>query len=242
MLGVALQPKLAHAETMIILGMVGTPAAGKSTVAAFLRELGADWINADLIARDCLQDPEVRDALVARFGPSVVGGDDVIDRAKVADLVFGSDATKWANLQFLESLVHPRTRVEIRRRIVEAAKRDTCVALLDVPRLFESGWDRSCDAIWCIDASRENRFARSRIRGWDDSELDRREASQLAIETKCRLSNLVMRNDSTLEALHEKLRCHWNNLVRMESSRLERPSPESSRHCISDRTLPAKKI
>lgn len=219
---------------MIVLGMVGTPAGGKSTAAEILAEFGAEWINADLIARQCLNHPEVIKSLVDRFGTQIVGAEGAVDRAAVADLVFGNDPVKRGNLQFLESLVHPRTRVEINRRIGEAAQGDRAVVLLDVPLLFESGWDRGCDAIWCVDATRANRLARSRSRGWDAAELDRRESNQMPIETKCRLSNRVMRNDSTLDALRQNLRCHWDDLVRMDGRSKVKSVANRPRHCLSD--------
>jgi len=220
---------------MIILGIVGTPAGGKSTAAEFIAGLGAEWINADLIARECLSRTEVIEALVSRFGSSVLATDGTIDRGKIADLVFSNDHSNRDRLQFLESLVHPPTRLEINRRIVDAAQAGKRVALLDVPLLFESGWDRCCDEIWCVDALRELRLARSQNRGWDAAELDRREASQMPIELKCRLSNHVMRNDATLEALHKNLRRRWDQLVRMISGRKADSTASLTPHCSSDR-------
>jgi dephospho-CoA kinase len=215
--------------------MVGTPAAGKSTAAQYLAELGAEWINADLIARQCLSQPEVLDQLSARFKVPLRTENGEVDRAKVADLVFGDDSASRANLRFLESLVHPQTRDRINRRIISAAQTGTQVALLDVPLLFESGWDRSCDAIWCIDATRANRLDRSRKRGWDGDELDRREANQVPIETKYRLSNHVMRNDTTLESLHQNLRRCWDQLARIDRTRETNGAGQPRRHCASDR-------
>ena len=220
---------------MIVLGIVGSPAAGKSTVAEFLAELGADWINADLIARSCLEEPDIVAKLTSRFGDQIIGPHGAIDRGKVADFVFRDDSAGRENLEFLESLIHPRTRAKITERISGAAKRGLIVALLDVPLLFESGWDRSCDAIWCIDASRETRLSRSKIRGWDANELDRRSRNQIPMEAKRRLSNLVMRNDSTLDSLRENLRCQWSQLVRMKSDSPGNASSFAKRHCLSDR-------
>ena len=220
---------------MIVLGLVGSPAGGKSTAAGYLASLGAEWINADLIARECLNDPDVIAALAARFGDDILDADRRIVRGKLAPLVFGTDPQRRENLRFLESQVHPKTRAEIIRRIrAAAAVAGNAVVLLDVPLLFESGWDLGCDAVWCIDATRANRLRRSADRGWDADELDRREANQLAIETKCRLSQVVVRNDATLEALHQNLRCHWDQLVRM-GQKAGGPTRFRDRHCLSDR-------
>jgi dephospho-CoA kinase len=218
---------------MFVLGIVGAVAGGKSTAAEHLASLGADWINADLIARECLQDTDIVTALRQRFGAGVIDAEGKVDRKQVAERVFGTSPEKRAALAFLESLVHPRTRTRILNRIEQAAERKVCVGLLDVPLLFESGWHLGCDAVWCITASRENRIKRLEKRGWDEAELVRREVNQLPIETKCQLSNLVMQNDSTLEALRENLTRRYQQIVRMEAL-APRPSPDGRRHCRSD--------
>ncbi len=235
---------------MIVLGLVGSPAGGKSTASEFLASLGAEWINADQIARECLNDPEVVAALVGRLGAGILDQRGRVVRSEVAELVFGSEPWHQENLRFLESQVHPKTRQEILRRIEHAAQTGphqsklpqsefpqsvNGVVLLDVPLLFESNWHLGCDSIWCVDASRENRLRRSAGRGWDARELDRREANQLSIETKCRLSQVVVRNDATLEALHENLRCHWSELAKMTLT-TGGPINSRDRHCLSDRT------
>ncbi|MCD0463656.1 dephospho-CoA kinase [Roseiconus lacunae] len=229
---------------MIILGIVGSPAGGKSTAAKYLTGLGAEWINADLIARDCLADVDVLAQLVERFGEAILlpatapESTRTVDRAKIADLVFGEDEQKRNNLRYLESIVHPPTRRRILERIEQSAETGKPVALLDVPLLFESRWDLACDAIWCVHASLENRLDRIENRRWDRGELERREKCQLAIETKCRLSDHVMWNDSTLEALHENLHRQWLKLAKMNqwSGKL-RPDPAGDghkKHCLSD--------
>lgn len=204
---------------MILLGIVGTPAAGKSTVAKILAEWGAEWINADLIARECLNSVDVIAKLTDRFGADVLLDSGQVNRAKIAECVFGDEPHHKAALHDLESFVHPETRIMIHQRIVAAARSRCQIALLDVPLLFESQWDLVCDAIWCVDASVAVRQIRAAQRGWDDDELAKRESHQIPIETKIRLSNSVMRNDSTLEALRQNLRLRWDLLVRIEAHR-----------------------
>ena len=156
---------------MILLGIVGSPAGGKSTAARMLAEWGATWIDADAIARKCLDRADVRPELVRRFGDEILGEDGTVQRARLAAKVFGNDLQSRSALKALEEIVHPRVRQIIGDAIESAALSRARVALLDVPLLFESGWDRSCDAIWCVDASRNNRIERARSRGWDSSEL-----------------------------------------------------------------------
>lgn len=218
---------------MFLLGIVGTPGAGKSSAAEFLSSLGAHWINADVIAHDCFELETVRRTLGERFGSEIFSLDGQINRAAVAARVFGPTPEKAAALDFLESVVHPIVRQRITEELISAAKNRIPVALLDVPLLFESGWDRTCDAIWCVDADLEIRLRRTAVRGWDREQLQRRESSQIAIETKRRLSNRIMRNDSTLQSLHENLRDAWQQIDTMKADCTNPPS-SSQPHCQTD--------
>jgi dephospho-CoA kinase len=216
---------------MILLGIVGTPASGKSTVATYLESLGAFWINADLIARDVLNEPDVILKVTDRFGPSVMGEDGLISRSELAALVFGNSQENAASLDFLESIVHPITRERIAEKIKQAARAQFSVAILDVPLLFESKWDRCCDAIWCVDADRERRMEWAKKRGWTADELGRREGNQLSIAEKRRLSNHIVENQATLTELFQLLDHRWSDLVTMEGVVVSTPDPG---HCYSD--------
>ncbi|MGB7347905.1 MAG: dephospho-CoA kinase [Pirellulaceae bacterium] len=218
---------------MILLGIVGTPASGKSTVATRLQSKGASWINADLIARDVLTEPDVFRQLVDHFGNSIVAssGPAEIDRAALAKLVFGDSSEKKASLNFLESIVHPITRQRITDQIRIAASENSLVAILDIPLLFESRWDRSCDAIWCIDAPLETRINWASTRGWNADELARRESNQLPIAEKRRLSSQILVNDATLEDLHKLVDDLWMDVVTIGSVVSHPPDPG---HCLGD--------
>ncbi|MEL6107841.1 MAG: dephospho-CoA kinase, partial [Planctomycetota bacterium] len=144
-----------------LLGIVGSPAGGKSTVAKTLSDWGATWINADAIARECLGLPEVIADLVDRFSDTILDAGGSVQRSELAKQVFGRDAASRSALADLEAIIHPRVRAIIREQIEAAAQARSAVTLLDVPLLFESGWDQSCDSIWCIDASFEIRARRA---------------------------------------------------------------------------------
>ena len=128
---------------MFILGIVGSPAGGKSTVAARLQELGAEWINADLVARSVLEEKAAQQQLIHHFGENITGPDGQIDRGKLASLVFGDDDFSRRALTYLEAVIHPRTRVLITERLQQCAEQNVIAVILDVPLLFKSGWDQS---------------------------------------------------------------------------------------------------
>lgn len=203
--------------SMITLGLVGTPASGKSRVASLLEASGAVRIDADQIAKQVLDRPELRDAIVRVFGADVIvefpsdrhGGSTIhrVDRKKIASMVFGGDRQSRERLGQLESLVHPETRSEIRRQWCLAAASDAPLVVLDVPLLFESGWDLACDAVWCVDAPRTRRETWAAERSWDEGELSRRENNQLAIDFKRGRSDLFVLNSGTIGDLDEAVQC-----------------------------------
>ncbi|MEM8669940.1 MAG: dephospho-CoA kinase [Planctomycetota bacterium] len=207
---------------MIVIGLVGTPAGGKSTVARLLQELGATWINADLIAREVLDRADVQKRVIDHFGPDVADNAGLVDRKKLAARVFGDDDLSRRALRYLEGLVHPLTRQVILQRMRDVEHQhptstkpvglSESVVVLDIPLLFEAGWDVSCDQIWCVDADHEIRAQRAADRGWDSSELKRREANQLAIDAKKRLSSVVVDNNGSPEQLNATITALWSSL------------------------------
>ncbi len=214
---------------MIVLGLAGTPAGGKSTVGRTLAAQGATWIDADQIAGAVLDRDEIREDLVRRFGSSIVAEGGRIDRAKLASLVFGDDDSKGVALHYLESLVHPPTRLEIARRLQAAAANGVPVAVLDVPLLFESGWDLACDEIWCVDAPFELRARRVASRHWDESELRRRESCQLPIDEKKRRSSRCFQNIGTRRQFTEQIETLYAAMIQAN-----RQVPHDVGHCSTD--------
>ncbi|TWT80036.1 Dephospho-CoA kinase [Planctomycetes bacterium CA13] len=220
---------------MIVIGIVGAPAGGKSTVAGYLEELGATWINADLVARDVLQSPEIQAKLISHFGPEITGSDGQIERTALASVVFGDDEPSRTALHYLESVIHPPTREEITERLATAERSGVKVAILDVPLLFESKWDRSCDEIWFVDAPWAHRLRRAKQRGWDESELRKRESNQLSTDEKRRLSSCVIENGSGLTDLRRIVRSHWDKLTHLGNNGAAAPSIDTHCRTIADR-------
>ncbi len=214
---------------MIVLGLVGSPAGGKSTVAATLAERGATWVDADRIAREVLDRPHIRRTLATRFGDHILAEGGRVDRQRLAAIVFGDDDPKGLALNYLESIVHPPTRSEIGEQLKHAAAENVAVAVLDVPLLFESGWDLACDQIWCVDAPFEIRVNRAAGRGWDAAEMRRRESNQLPIVEKARRSGRVISNHRTRRELIASVNALY---VSLEKS--SRESPHDPGHCLTD--------
>jgi dephospho-CoA kinase len=168
---------------MIVIGLVGTIAAGKSTVAKRFAALGASCIDADAIAHEVLAEPEVRAAIVDRFGADVLDAAGLVRRPALAERVFGPTPSHAAALADLETIVHPR----VHRRIAEALEslrsaeppsgRGDMVVVLDVPLLLRAGWAEACDAIVTVTCDEGVRRARLAARGISREQQAAREAS-----------------------------------------------------------------
>ena len=96
-----------------VLALTGPTGAGKSTVAGWLAGRGAAIIDADRVGHEVLRMPDIRDAVVARFGDQVLGEDGEIDRKALGMLVF----PKAELLRALEQISHPRLLAELASRI-----------------------------------------------------------------------------------------------------------------------------
>jgi len=179
-----------------VVGLIGSIGAGKSTVADLLSQRGALIIDADALGHQALA--ELRGEIVSRFGPAVLDGD-VISRPKLARVVF-SDASRRREL---ESIVHPHIHKLAVERIASAA---SALVVLDAALLLEAGWDELCDAVVFVDAPRLQRLERLRSRsGWDEPELEAREAAQLPLTRKRERANHVIENDSSLDCLSRQV-------------------------------------
>lgn len=182
------------------LGLTGSIGAGKSTVAALLRERGLSVLDADEQARLVASEPEVLDELARRFPGSVQDG--VLDRAALADRVFRDPA----RLAELNALIHPRVRARMAALEAQAAARGEAWVVQDIPLLFEGGLEAGMDAVLVVDAPLEERVARVMARsGLSRDEVLARDARQLPASEKRRRADVVLDNAGSLDELAQQV-------------------------------------
>lgn len=184
----------------VVVGLLGGIASGKSTVASLLAEEGARVVDADRIAHEVLEEPEVRARITSLFGESVMDEKGHPDRARIADTVFGHPE----RLKRLEEILHPVVHARITREVGEAA--GARLVVLDAPLLLERGLRTLADFLVFVAAPDEARRLRAaKERGWDRDQLALREASQASLEEKERAARFTVVNDGTLESLRESI-------------------------------------
>jgi dephospho-CoA kinase len=206
----------------MIVGLLGGIGSGKSTVARLFVEQGARLVDADAMAHEALESPQVKEGLASWLGPEAIGRDGKVDRKVVAQHVF-SDPNK---LRKLESMVHPEVVARIEHAISDHRHRgtDAGLLLLDVPLLAESGLLKECTEIVFVDAARAVREARVSGRGWTPAEIGRREALQADVAAKKALATRLVDNSGDLESTREQVkRLHESFMNQRHNPRGEGP-------------------
>lgn len=190
-----------------VIGLTGPIGAGKSTVAAMLRDLGAKVLDADAIARDeQSRGTTGYSAIVQQFGTKVLGEDKEIDRRKLAAEVF-ADPVK---LEKLERILHPR----VIARILEARKmlREGEVLVIEAIKLLESGLRNVCDEIWVVSAPRDTMLERLAARGLPRAEAELRLGSQATEEAFRSAADVVIENGADRDRTKDRVREEWARL------------------------------
>jgi dephospho-CoA kinase len=178
-------PRTIPPRSLAITGGIG---AGKTEALRAFARYGAATASADEIVHRLYLDPEVKRALVERWGDSVLV-DGEVDRKRVGEIVFPDRA----ELDWLEALLHPRTVEEQRRwRDEQTAP----LVVVEVPLLYETGADARFDAVVVITAPEATRTARSRVEDIAD-----RERRLLPEAEKVRRADYVYVNDGSLGEL-----------------------------------------
>ena len=198
---------------MQVIGIVGGIASGKSTVAAELAALGAVVLDADRAAQQALRHPQVKQALVERWGKSILRESGDPDRRAIAERVFSPTDPENPELEFLENLLHPLLRQQFERELLEHSEQETEVAVIDAPLLLEAGWEELCDFLIFVESREKDRAERVGPRNWSRGEISRREAAQMPMDEKRRRSTHVLRNLGSREALQREIQAFWDTII-----------------------------
>lgn len=190
---------------MLVVGLTGGIGSGKSSVARLLAERGAVVVNADFLAREVVEPAEpAHAAIVERFGPGVVAADGQIDRAALAQVVFG-DAQALADLN---AIVHPAVEKAI-ADVLRAEFPTDHVVVLEVPLWVEKGYGTAAGVI-VVDCPEEVAVRRLvEQRGMDEADVRRRVAAQASRDERLARADFVINNEGTLYDLRRQTDEAW---------------------------------
>ena len=204
---------------MIVIGLTGSVASGKSTVAGWMSEKGIGIHDADLAVHSLLAaNGQAVPDIKAKFGPDMVAPDGSIDRKKLGGHVFVTPADR----KILESILHPLVRQHRDQFLQDQRALGRQIVVLDVPLLFETGGDTSCDYVIVVYAAEDTIRQRALSRpGMTEEKLAGILATQMPASEKCQRADFVLYTDLDPDSTRQHLFAWLDSLTSVHPS-LER--------------------
>jgi dephospho-CoA kinase len=201
---------------VLLVGLTGNIASGKSLVTRGFAARGATVIDADALAREAVEPgTPALEAISARWGPAVLRDDGSIDRAALRRIVFADPSERAA----LNAIVHPAVEARRKSLIERARAAGARIVVCDIPLLFEVGLERGFDVVVLVDAPEAVRLDRlARYRSLTDAEARNMLDAQMSASLKRGRAHYVIDNASTREALDREVERVWQALATHPSS------------------------
>jgi dephospho-CoA kinase len=197
---------------MLLAALTGGIGSGKSEVARRFADLGADIVDADLIAREVVEPgtPGLAD-VVAAFGEQVLRDDGSLDRDALGATVFGDDDAR----KRLNGILHPLIGARAMELITAAQERNPdAVVIQDIPLLVEGNLADNYETVIVVDVPPQIQLERlTRHRGMSESDARARMATQATREQRLAVATHVIDNTGSLSDLDAAVRRVWSQLT-----------------------------
>lgn len=206
-------------DQMLVVGLTGGIASGKSTVSRMFADQGIPVICADELARDAVRPgSDALQEIRSTFGEDVLDEHGGLDRAAMARLVFQNAAKR----KLLESIIHPRVAEEQQRRLRRLELEGHRIAIIDVPLLYESAWEKAFDLVIVVyvpaEVQEHRLMARDKISREDArSRLD----AQMPIEKKKKLADRVVDNTGGMKHTLDQVKSIMEELEALAHSKAQ---------------------
>lgn len=180
---------------MLLIGLTGGIASGKSTVSRMLQDQGAIVIDADVLAREAVEPgTSAWQALYDTFGAAFFRADRTLDRSRLGELIFHDPAAR----QTLNQIVHPAVRQRMQERLARLAEDEArtgrhLLVVLDIPLLYEGGLEGIVQEVWVATCPEEAQITRIMARdGLTRPQAVARIRSQMPLEEKVKRGHRVI--------------------------------------------------
>jgi dephospho-CoA kinase len=194
-----------------IIGITGTFGSGKSSAAKMFAALGAYLVDHDAINHEIMKKGGTAyNALLNEYGPVILGDDDEIVRAKVAEVAFSS----LDEVRKIEKTLHPLI-INAEEELVDKYKdeQEYGFIVFDTPLLFESKRNEVCDYTVVIASTEDKLIERiKKTFGLGIDDIRKRIALQMSLNDKAKLADFVIENNGTLDELNEKVSDLFNKI------------------------------
>jgi len=210
---------------MLKVGLTGGIASGKSVVGEMFVALGAHLIQADQLAHQLMQPGEaVYQEVVRHFGTGVLDPDGSVNRAKLAEIAFGSpNRNRPSRVEELNRIVHPAVVQKQEDWMEEVGNRHPeAVAMVEAALIVEAGAAKRFDRLVIVTCRPEQRIERWAQRLKVDSETARREvtrrmAAQLSDDEKIKFADYVIDNSGSLDQTGNRVKVIYLQLAKAAS-------------------------
>ena len=214
---------------MLIVGLTGGVASGKTGVSQILREEGAYLIDADQIARELVQPhTPTWNELIKVFGKEILQEDGSIHRKRLAAKVFSDPEQR----NLLNQILHPRIKAEMNKGVKEIGQKDPdAIVVIDAALLIELGDHREMDKVIVVTSTEKQQIERLKKRdGVDQEEAQKILSSQMPLEEKMKVADFVIRNEGSFEETRRRVKEVFQELKRIAIQR--RGQPEFKRPAV----------
>jgi dephospho-CoA kinase len=205
-------------DKRLLLGVTGSIATGKSTVALMLEELGAPIIDFDALSRVVMEpDTPAWKDIVRYFGTKVLHGDNTLDREKLREIVF-QDVEKRKKL---EHFTHPRIFEAFHKQVEEvSAKQPGAIIQVVVPLLIEGNLQSMFDHVLLVYVPEEEQLKRLIKRDQNTRELAVKIIqSQISVDEKKKCCDFLVDNSGSLEDTRAQVNLIWEKLLKIQKQR-----------------------
>ncbi len=196
----------------MVLGITGSIASGKSSVAQEFERLGAVVVDADQLARAAVAPgSDGLDRLVKAFGGKILNTEGSLNRGYLADIVFADPEAR----KKLNEILHPAIAVLARSRLAELRTQpDIPLIVYEAPLLFEAGAQGRVDKVLVVRVDphiqRQRLVQRDSLNG---EEADNRIVAQMSQEEKLKRADYVIDNSGSLQEMKEQVVALWEELT-----------------------------
>lgn len=196
---------------MKVIGLTGGIASGKSTVSRFLAQLGAEIIDADILARQVVQPGEkAYTKIVQTFGSIILLDDKNIDRKALANVVFASPE----KLQKLNAIIHPEVIDRTKKILQEMKQAGKKVSVIDAPLLIEAGMTFLADEVWLVSVKPEIQLERATSRDkMTNADAKARIAAQMSLVEKENYVDRIIDNSHTPMETYEVVKRNYKEFI-----------------------------
>lgn len=205
-------------DNRLLLGVTGSIATGKSTVASILEELGAPIIDFDVLARVVVEpDKPAWNDIVAYFGEQVLQEDRNLDRKAISDIVF-RDLEKRKKL---ESFTHPRIQEEFVKQLMEITEKDpNAIVQVVIPLMIELSLQYLFHKLLVVTTSGDTQVKRLAARdGISEEEAITILSSQIPIDEKAGYGDFVINNENSLDDTRKQTEALWEELKKIQAEK-----------------------